>query len=373
MTLLTLMVVLCTPQAPMVILGPVEPVGIRAITEVSDAHVVVLRDHDGEWAQLNRPHPILVVSNRSLGPLSGLRLHLRSGEAFPGTIEATSSPDMLAWRHPWLGRLEVSLDSVCSLGRTSPLDDPDARHDVIELEDGDRLEGFCASIGPEVVIEVLLPDGSEHTMSIPWRKIRSLRLADSHRRPPVGCSAFSDGTVAKIQGLRRGADDILRHAPHPLSTAPGIGAPAQGWAALALGDVVPLGEVGIEPIGDALEGPSSDGHLFNTGPVRLVGLGAWKVHVPEGMSRLRAQVHVPPHLRHLSGGALSVEADGVVRAHVQLGRPKRGEAPMFIDVEIAEGNEVIIRRTGGPLGEVGATVELTNGVLIGPPTDSSTR
>ena len=96
--------------------------------------------------------------------------------------------------------------------------------------------------------------------------------------------------------------------------------------------------------------------------VRLRGKGVWAMDVPAGMTRLRATPQVPSHLRHLAGGTLLVVVDGTPAQMIDLDTPPYDS----IDVLIEGAQEVRFERTVGESGEVGATIDLVDGVMTGP-------
>lgn len=369
------MIVLLVVAAPMKLIGPMPPIDVMAIAEFDQNELVILEAGVGDnkmggWVHIDHTHPMLLVVDRQIPIPSGVRLHLNSGEVLPGQIEATADVDHIAWRHPWLGRLEFPLDMVAGIGRYAP---PKGEHlDVMTLTNGDQIIGFCASIGPEITMEVSQKEGTVEQRTIPWRTMKSIHLTDANIEPPTGCSAFRDGTVVRLEHLRRDADELLHHEPHPATTHAGLGAPASSWTTLALGDhVLPLGEATItiatpqtlEPI---IGGPS----VLNTDPIRLRGTGAWRVDIPIGMTHFRALIRIPSHLQHLAGGMLTIELDKgagppLEACQIDLSGAMTTNGVRDIDIDIQGAKAMVVRRTGGVMGEVGATVDLVDGVLFG--------
>jgi hypothetical protein len=295
---------------------------------------------------------------------------MNSGESFPGQVGAAADVDHIAWRHPWLGRLVFAVEDVAGVGMHTP--PPGGQFDVMTLANGDQIVGFCASIGPEVIMEVSHADGSIQQRSIPWQKIQSIHLAEANIEPPIGCSVFRDGTVVRLNHLRRDADERLHHDSHPATTHTGLGAPTNGWTMLALGDLVlPLGEASfstdtpttLKPLINTLT-------VVNTNPIRLRGTGAWRVDVPRGMTHFRAFVRIPSHLQHLSSGALSIELDfgrGESKEveQIELSDLTSSENNGRINIDIEGATAIVFHRTGGVMGEVGATIDVVDGVLFG--------
>ena len=368
-------IILLVVAAPLKLIGPMPPMEVMAIAEFDQNELVLLEAGSGDkamggWVHIDNAHPMLLVVDRHIHISTGVRLHLNSGEILPGQIEEATDTDHIAWRHPWLGRLEFPLDAVAGVGTLVPK--RGSHLDVITLRSGDQIVGFCASIGPEITMEVSQTDGTVEQQTIPWRTMQSIYLADAHINPPTGCSSFRDGTVVRLEHLRRDADELLHHDPHPATTHIGLGAPAGSWTTLALGDqVLPLGEANITTsTPQTLEPIIGTSSVLNTYPIRLCGTGVWQVDVPPHMTQFRALIRIPKHLQHLADGVLSIELDRVKESgqegcQIDLSKMMATDEVGYIDINIQGSKEMVIRRTGGVMGEVGATIELVDGVFFG--------
>jgi hypothetical protein len=290
---------------------------------------------------------------------------LNSGEVFPGHIEASSDEDHLAWQHPWLGRLQFNIDDIAGVGvQDPPIGD---QVDVITLQNGDQLLGFCATIGPTVVLERLQEGGQHVQQHIPWRRVRSIHLADANVASPVGCSAFRDGTIVRLRQLRRDSDEVLHYEPLSATIQHGLGAPNGSWTVLALGDLVlPLAEATIsQATPSTLPALVDQSGTLHTGAIRLQGEGVWSIDIPSGMTQLRAEVHIPSHLQHLAGGDMHFLVDGKELQHIQFGVPMDASVVHHVDLHFENTQTLTIQRSGGETGEVGATIDLIDGVLFG--------
>ena len=295
------------------------------------------------------------------GVADGALLRLLDGEVLPGRPGGTvaGAADTLAWRHAWLGTLHVPLDAVA--GISAPPFNTAGTHDVVTLKDGDEVSGFCVQVGATVQVE----DDRGTLHELPFNDIASIRLATPAPAAPVGCSSFMDGSVVRLRGFRMDGDGSIHHAPHPLASTPGLGAGVTTPHVLAVGEqVVPLAAVHIAPADTSTLAPEviDATRSMRIGPVRLRGKGRWKLDVPSGMHHLRATIRVPDHLRHLAGGTLLVVVDEAPVAMIDLDEMHEAR----LDIPVDGGKVVRLERATGAHGEVGATVDLLDGVLVGP-------
>lgn len=136
-------------------------------------------------------------------PKTGL-LVLADGQRLPGEAVAEESGDngdSLAWRHPWLGRIEVPLDDIASVRFRpgAPLPQP-AEADAVLLANGDRLEGFIASLNDPVLLEV--GDGREvRLLEIPRRSVSSIRMVTPQQQPRHMRAWLADGTIVDVRSI----------------------------------------------------------------------------------------------------------------------------------------------------------------------------
>ena len=150
-----------------------------------------------------------------------------------------------------------------------------------------------------------------------------------------------------------------------MAEQPGVGASVAQPMVLSFGGAaVPLAQIPMRHRDESTIAPEviAAGGAMALGPIRLRGEGAWAMTVPAGMHFLRASVEVPVHLQHLSGGSLLVLVDGIPKQVVDLASQHK----TMLDVPVEGATEVQFERTTGPHGEVGATVDLIDGVLVGP-------
>ena len=352
-----------TCASPLLLLGPPAPIKVTSVAQADATTVLFLDAAQGAWQSLTPETAMLLVSTSQSPAPQGACVHLTSGEVLPGRVEESAAEDTLQWRHPWLGVLVINLDHVAAIGpQCVPQSSPD---DILELHDGDRLQGFCVSIGPSLVFETQGAGGDVRVHTVPMPSIKQLHLAGAVQGPPVGCSAFTDGTVVRLDNLHIDADGLLQHAPWRDAKQSGVGATVATPLAIALGDAcVPLGELSVRAL-DATTLPATMGAgvagPLDLRPLRLQGEGRWAIALPSGMTRFNATVDVPLHLRHLAGGTLLVLVDGQPRQLIDLD----SHTTESISVPIDGAKQLSFERTLGTHGEVGATVDLRHGVLTG--------
>lgn len=130
-------------------------------------------------------------------------LRLVDGQSFPGML---SSEPVEADRVRWAGRvgglLSVPLERVAAM-QLRPVVMPlgDGTSDVLLLTNGDRVEGFLASVGPAVTIEA----GGKPT-TIESSRVAAAVLANS-AKPASGTWVWlASGAVCRVTALTLGQD-----------------------------------------------------------------------------------------------------------------------------------------------------------------------
>lgn len=149
-------------------------------------------------------------------PEAGLVI-LADGQRLPGHAIETedNQEDVLAWRHPWLGRMQLPLEdiaSVCFQTDFALLQPTDA--DAVLLANGDLLEGFIASLSDPILLEAQ----AGRLLEIPRRNVAAVRMVN----PPVRSSQtrawLADGTIVDVRDIRIDESGHVRltttwHAP----------------------------------------------------------------------------------------------------------------------------------------------------------------
>lgn len=131
-----------------------DQVGDIGSLAVDDCIALIRRE--ARWERFARPH-----------------LLLADGRRLPGTAAegGSTSAEALAWKHAWLGRIEVPIDDIRALvlrpGETAPSAHAE---DVIILANGDRLEGIITALGDPITIEIGGPDAAR-AIDVPLDRI----------------------------------------------------------------------------------------------------------------------------------------------------------------------------------------------------------
>lgn len=186
-----------------------------------DDRLVALRSVSGTPVPERRDHSFAAVRavierqpNHQPLAMPGL-LATADGQRLPG--EPRISAGRLLWRNRWTGEVAVPLEDLASvrLGSEGVMSEA-GDGDLVELVNGDRLEGLVASIGVDVIIEDSAPSpgaSEREAVKIPLERVRSIRLL-SPRVDPKGPRAwFTDGTVAAGRIVADEASGGMRFIP----------------------------------------------------------------------------------------------------------------------------------------------------------------
>ncbi len=130
-------------------------------------------------------------------------LRLVDGQTFPGLL---SSEPAEADRVRWVGRvgglLSVPLERVAAMQlRPVAIPTGDGKSDVLQLTNGDRVEGFLASVGPSVTIEV---DGKPTTIEA--ARVAAASLANASKPAEGAWIWLASGAVCRVTALTLGQD-----------------------------------------------------------------------------------------------------------------------------------------------------------------------
>ncbi len=178
---------------------------------VSEAQLVSLDLHTVRTRQLgNRERSdrtdqfiAIAAADVEIKPSRTGMLELADGQRLPGeAVASADEEDVLAWRHPWLGRIDVPLDDVLTVqfrARAALPEQADA--DVVLLTNGDRLEGFIAGLSDPVLLEVQR-NGEVRLLELPLRNVASVRLIAPHREPEGVRLWVTDGTIVDVHDVQ---------------------------------------------------------------------------------------------------------------------------------------------------------------------------
>ncbi len=181
------------------------------LIEINDQQIVVLRDGSVD-ERISAADCVALFDDRARQKFTdrGL-LVLADGQQFPGEAISggKSGGQALVWSHKLFGRIEVPLGLVRSVNFIGT-DTPPPAHamDVLELTNGDRVEGVVLSLGDPVTLSIGGSAGRQTTQ--PLARVASVSLV-SPRRPITGKRVWlKDGTIVDVSQLRLGHDGRLR-------------------------------------------------------------------------------------------------------------------------------------------------------------------
>ena len=264
-------------------------------------------------------------------------LVMDDGQRMPGSLtgRTPSNPDAFVWMHPWLGQVEASTDQVRQLvldpSVPAPPDDG-AMRDLLVLRNGDRFEGFLASVGDPFVIEVETASGPR-TLEIPMERVAAARLVTPARAPQGERGWFRDGTVMDVRERRMGDDGYARIGTSWVSGGRVLQISA-GEIAGVLFDpsaMVPLAS--LSPVSVSSSAPRFDVPApqvldpdapLGSGPIELRGPVTVSYHLEERVRRLVAEAILPERARLWGDPILVVRNDGreVLRLSIDRTTPR---------------------------------------------------
>jgi len=309
------------------------------------------------------------------------RLELADGQRYPGRpiTDAEHKTDVLAWRHPLLGRLEFKLDEIRSLvmpgerqssnDRTASVQ-PDLA-DVVVLKNGDELSGFIISIHDPLSIELLGDDGNGggRVLELPLDRVSSVSMISPNQSTPGMRIWLSDGTVLAARSLalpNRGEAEVIGRWNGGSQT---VSIPRESIAAVLtdaerivpLSVIAPTRVVG-PPTRYRIEAPAviDDSPLLDVSRIEYRGPVTVHYRLPNGAVRLAADAVLPRESRAWGDFDLLIRVDGGI-AHKQT--MNAGHPSTSINIEVS-GSELTIELHEGKSGPVQNHLILTNAMLL---------
>lgn len=304
------------------------------------------------------------------------RLVSSSGQVLPG-VPATRlgqprayGEDVLVWQHDWLGALEIPLDEIAALTfrPVEPLPAP-GQSDAVVLRNGDRLEGFIASLDDPIALEIEM-DGVRRTVELPRERVASAALVTARRAPDRQRVWFRDGTVLDVAELAVGDDGFVRIRAALASTG---SAPKQvplrdvRAILFAPGAFIPLSSLTpthvessapryVVPTPEALD----DGPALGLPSIAYRGPILVRYLLPAGSRRFAADLDLPERARAWGDCEVIVRVDDVeaFRAHLNSTVPTAS-----LNVPI-DGSELVIELTQGANGPIQDHVLLHRAMLL---------
>lgn len=308
-------------------------------------------------------------------PETGL-LELTDGQRLPGdaTNNTNEDSDVLAWRHPWLGRLQVPIDDIASVRfqRGAPLPNP-GEADAVLLTNGDRLEGFIASLADPILLE--LEDGADvRVLEIPRRNVASVRMVSPTRQPSGRRAWLADGTIVDFRTVEVEESGRVRLTTvwHDREAAP-TRLMIMELAAILFDSTRLLPLAGIQPL--SVDGPVTryevpppqvlnEAAVLGLSPIEYRGPLVARYLLPHGATRFAAEAVLPPSSRAWGDYEL------IVRDHhnERFRRRMNADDPIaLINIELPSdsgGSELTIELVEGTYGGIQDRVILNWPMLL---------
>jgi hypothetical protein len=180
----------------------VGPGGIVASTPTSDVLAVVMppvpRSEDAARAAIEAWRDVSLIDEVPQGVV-----RLVDGQVFPGLLSSEpAGADRVRWASRVGGLLAFPLERVSALQlRPGKPPSTDGKSDVLQLTNGDRVQGFLASVGPVFTIEV---DGKPTT--IESSRVAAAAMANA-TKPAQGTWVWlASGAACRVKALTLGQD-----------------------------------------------------------------------------------------------------------------------------------------------------------------------
>ncbi|MEM7229790.1 MAG: hypothetical protein AAF432_13345 [Planctomycetota bacterium] len=345
------------------------------VVELNDA-ALVFRTGEEERLESRRAGGCVAIFARGGNERPRLRgmLLLADGQVLPGSIVPTSVDDgsTFVWNHDWLGRMELPVDAVRYLTLQGSAERAEnAEADVVQLANGDRLEGFVVGLGDPMALEVTDSEGLPDLIEVPLERVVSITMVTPDQPPEGSRIWFRDGTVIDTRSLRIGDDGYVR-----LESALDVEDDEEpvrirfdlvSAILFSPDSLVPLST--LEP--SRVEAPESryrvtppdrsdDERPLNLGTLRYDGPLTVRYLVPDGTRRLAAEAHLPSSAYVWGDCELVVRSDDTEVFRARL----NADAPYTLINVPVDGAELTISVEAGANGPVQDVVILTNAMLL---------
>ncbi len=258
---------------------------------------------------------------------------LSDGQRFAGQwLGVSSDGRTIQWRHPLLGDLTLALDRVRTISFRSPLEPgpgvaPAA--DLVQLVNGDRLEGFVTDLTADGV--AFAPDGAaagDPPVLLPFDRLAVIRLANPDAPPTKSAHhlVLNDGSRLAGENLTIAGKTVAMTLTVPRSD----GAAASVDIPLAFVSRIDLA--------------SPRGRLADLGEATMTVTGGgtvFGVAMPPAMSDVGLRLHAPVTLRlNLPPGSARFAAQAVL--DLQAGADARRWADL--DLIVRDSRRVLLRQ-----------------------------
>ncbi len=233
-------------------------------------------------------------------------LTLVDGERLTGRADGReASPDQfLTWNHPTFGLFRFPIERIRRID-VSPASSfaippqPKSKDDLLLLANGDRLEGFIASLGDPVKIEV-----DKKPVTIPWARVGAAFFA-APPTPRQGTMIWlADGTIVRTGPLASTPGKLVRVTPEPLDANKSQGQSQATPADLPLNAIaaVAFDASILTPLSSLTSGAPTPDVRVQAGLDQPLGMGviefgrptSMELTLPKGASRLAFRAELPP-------------------------------------------------------------------------------
>ena len=254
-------------------------------------------------------------------------LMFADGQRIPGVPApgAAINEDAMLWQHPWLDQIAVPFDAISAavFEREATLPES-ATGDVVQLRNGDRLEGFLTQFGTTLGLE--LEGSPPREIEIPLDRVRAIRLVTEPRERMGTRAWFRDGSVIDTPLLTL-ADDGYVHLDRPAGAVGRHTVRIEEITALRFdgGDLLPLStltprDVSGPPERYFVPEPAIATHdaPLNARAIEFRGPVTVSYRLPNAVNRFAASVELPDDSRNWGDLELVIRDGGVERVRVPL-------------------------------------------------------
>lgn len=341
--------------------GEAWPGGTVRTRQFTDLVAIVGVGEPAEAARAGTSIIELVDGTRLLGTLAPGGGGSRAGET--GIAQGTCLGDVV-FDLDHLAR--VVFDATASPAAVAPGD-----ADVVELANGDRMEGLVATLWPLVIEDA--GDAGKQT-ELPPERVRQVVMSNKRRESGLSRVWLRDGSVVNVSSFVRGEGGVLAGEAR-VDGNDGVfrfAAPSDRVLALVMSGtrLVPLSQIGVSsyrPAGGRrwAPGPSVVGGVVAGGvggDIELSGpmTASWKL--PKGSARFSAGVELSRGARSLGMCTLVVEWRGKEIARVDMSGT-RASSEVVASLDGGEG-ELVLTVQAGPRGPVQNDVVLRQAMVL---------
>lgn len=343
------------------------------VVALDDAEVTWV-DERGQARSIPLEQCIALIGTRPYPTGDEQVVVLADGQRLVGkpNTSAEGDSDALSWRHPWLGKIEVPLDTIAAVRFLRGAELPESgESDVVVLTNGDRLEGFIVGLGATIALEIESVDEngrpSPRVVEIPMERVSSVALV----APPIEGRDrrvwFDEGTVVDARSFRVTDDGAVRFTTTWTNDETKVSLSHLAAIHLDRAAMVPLNRctrLSVEGTTPRYIVPSP----ADLEPSAPLGLGALELRgplvvryaIPEGARRFAAEASLPETARTWGDFEVVIRVDDVeiYREHFDRDTPEsRINVPL-------DGAELAIELTPGKHGPIQDRLHLVRAMVL---------